>query len=118
MTKFLAGFHFKGCVMTYKKRVYSFWLTCLGVGVAFAIFTGCASVDNLEPPKFSPPISDYVYGDTAIVNSNGIKYDGFFDGKIVKVVGARESVIQCEYNHGDHIDSLSFESKELIKERK
>jgi len=81
------------------------------------LMAGCASVDSITPPKFSPPISDYRHGDEAIVNTNGTQYDGFFDGKIVTVVGIKDSIIECEYIHGDHTDTLRLAAVDLIKER-
>jgi len=72
---------------------------------------GCASSRSI-----TPPISDYVYGNKAIVNTNGARYDGLFDGKTVVVVGVNGKEIKCEYTHGDHVDTLYLMQEDLIKE--
>jgi hypothetical protein len=89
-------------------------LICLSILLALV---GCAAVDDaIIPPKFSPPISSYSYGDLAIVNTNGSVYDGFFDGKMVKIVGAVDGKLTCECSHGDHVDTLYLTPADLIKE--
>lgn len=79
------------------------------------VLSGCASVEDLSPPKFNPPINDYRYGDKAIVNTNGIKSEGFFDGKSIRIIGIKDSLVECEYVHGDHIDILRLDANDLIE---